>query len=713
MRQDNLSIHLLGRFSVRRAGEEIPQASFGGRLVRTLVRILAVEAGAFRSKEVLAENLWGAQQPSNAAANLEVLVSRARRALEDPGVIRTGPGGYSLDPERCRVDAQAFLERVVAGSELMRAGQEAAALRTYLEALEIWQGEPLPEDAYAEWAQGPRRVLQRAITTALEAGAVAALSLRDPHQAIQLADRAVAEEPLRESAHLLLIEALAASGDQAAALAAFDIMRKRFAEELGLDPSDAAWKVQARVLSGVPHSAHALRQARAESIPSTGSLAFVGRQKELENVLGAIENGSPVFLTGPSGAGKSRLLAEVRSRSSMVTLWARAFPADQSEAWSLAQTVLSDALSLDPDAAGAVPDASAAAFAQLLPHLDLGRAGGGSLDGRSARSLAMEGGVRVVGAAAPSGVLLLLDDLQWADPTSLRLIELLLRRSPQVRVVAAFRSDEPDDSLSSFLAAIRAAWTTTEVALGPLDPTAIEALVDDEATAAAISQGTDRLPLTVGNVLNDMGRAGAVTAGSDGQWRVRAQNAATFAREASRAGQLHAIALRLKRLPLRRRLTIQVLAALGRASPARLLATAVDASESATLENLDILARAGFVRSAEEGWVLAHDSLREGILAALQPGERVALHGRIAGALDEQQADLSERAFHLAGAGNTSAAVEVYVAAARASLARYANDEAVALATSGMTLDPKERVSVELLRIRAEARARGGELEEA
>lgn len=713
MGQEHLSIHLLGRFSVRRAGEEIPQASFGGRLVRTLVRMLAVQAGTFHSKEVLAENLWGAQQPSKAAANLEVLVSRARRALGDPGVIRTGTGGYSLDPERCSVDAQVFLERVAAGSELTRAGQEAAALRTYLEALEIWQGEPLPEDAYAEWAQGPRRALQRAITTALEAGAAAALSLRDPHQAIQLADRAVAEEPLRESAHLLLIEALAGSGDQAAALAAFDIMRRRFAEELGLDPSDAAWKVQARVLNGVAHSAHALRQARSESIPSTGSLAFVGRQRELEDALGAIENGSPVFLTGPSGAGKSRFLAEVRSRSSVATLSARAFPADRGEAWGLARILLRDALSLDADARTVIPDAAAAALGDLLPDLDLGQGGGYSLDGRSKRALAVEGAVRIVSAAAPSGALLLLDDLQWADPTSLHVVELLLRRMPELRLLAAFRSEEPQESLASFLAAVRASWATNEITLGPLDPTAIEALVDDEATAATISRGTDRFPLTISHVLNEMGRAGAATAGSDGRWRVREVDAAAVAREASRSGQFHATGLRLKRLPPRRRLLLEVLAALGRDSPARLLAIAIGEPESAVLHDLDGLARAGFVRSGEEGWALAHDSIAESALAAMEPGARLALHGRIAKALEEEKAEPSERAFHLAGAGDERAAADTYLAAAQASLARYADDEAGALVSSAMALGPGEGLLAELLQIRAQARARRGRLEEA
>ncbi len=53
-----LEIRLLGRFSARRDGEEIPPGAFGGRLARTLLRILVSHRGAFVPREYLAEALW-------------------------------------------------------------------------------------------------------------------------------------------------------------------------------------------------------------------------------------------------------------------------------------------------------------------------------------------------------------------------------------------------------------------------------------------------------------------------------------------------------------------------------------------------------------------------------------------------------------------------------------------------------------------------------
>jgi hypothetical protein len=76
-------------------------------LVQTLIRLLVSRRGSFVSKDVLAEALWSESLPADRAANIEVLVSRARRALSDPSLILTVPGGYVFAGQgRCLVDAE-------------------------------------------------------------------------------------------------------------------------------------------------------------------------------------------------------------------------------------------------------------------------------------------------------------------------------------------------------------------------------------------------------------------------------------------------------------------------------------------------------------------------------------------------------------------------------------------------------------------------------
>jgi DNA-binding SARP family transcriptional activator len=111
-----LEVRLLGRFVVRRAGQEVAPTAFGGRLVQTLIRMLVSRRGSFVSKDVLAEALWPERLPADPAANIEVLVSRARRALGDPSLILTVPGGYAF----------AYKARAAQVELLAARGEEAA-----------------------------------------------------------------------------------------------------------------------------------------------------------------------------------------------------------------------------------------------------------------------------------------------------------------------------------------------------------------------------------------------------------------------------------------------------------------------------------------------------------------------------------------------------------------------------------------------------------
>jgi DNA-binding SARP family transcriptional activator len=203
-----LHLQLLGRFQVRRDGEEVPPAVFDGRKVRTLLRVLAVRRPDLVPHDVLAEALWPDRQPADPVANLSVLVTRARRALAVPDAVVTGPGGYALGP--CAVDVAEFLALAEQSRRALRAGHPEQARQACATALALW-GEPLPEDTYAEWAQPPRERLLRTRIEVLDVSARAALALGDAAAAVGYATDAAAAEPLRESAALILAKALAAT----------------------------------------------------------------------------------------------------------------------------------------------------------------------------------------------------------------------------------------------------------------------------------------------------------------------------------------------------------------------------------------------------------------------------------------------------------------------------------------------------------------------
>ncbi len=281
-----IEIRLLGRFTVLRGSEEIPLRAFGGRLPRQLLRLLALRRGVLIPKDVIAEALWPRRPPADTGGNIEVLVSRIRRALGNPALIRTGPGGYSLTAGReCWMDTEAFLAAAGEGRGRL-ADRPEEALACYRDALELWHGEPLAEDTYAEWAQQDRRLLSLEFLETLESAAAAALACGDPASALTWAEQATAREPLRETPAMLAVRALAAGGDLAGALTAFGAFGDRLAREAGLGPSPEALELRQRILHGQPPPS-APGQPEVTTTRPAEPVPFTGRGEERAAILSA------------------------------------------------------------------------------------------------------------------------------------------------------------------------------------------------------------------------------------------------------------------------------------------------------------------------------------------------------------------------------------------------------------------------------------------
>lgn len=713
-----VEIRVLGRFSVRRDGEEIPPSAFGGGLVRTFVRVLVARRGEFVSRDVLAESLWPRRLPADPAANLRVLVARARRALGDPSLIVTSQGGYSFSTDNhCVVDAEVFFSRVRSARARLGAGRPDAALRELRAALEAWGGEPLAEDAYEEWSQEYRRGLAQAHQQALEDAAGAALAVGDAPAAVAFTERAAAEEPLREATHLILARALAASGDSVRALRCLDAFAARLGEELGLEPSPELRELGNRIVRGGSFAAAPRPSPAVVVRPAFHDLAFVGRDGELDTILETVADaaGATVMVSAPAGMGKSRLLAEVAPRLSLPMLAARASSPEREVAWTLARSLVREALSLDMAAAMALPDRLANALVDIVPDLEeLRPIPSGSLDRESRRALAFEAAVRVVGAAASHGMVVMVDDLQWADATSLTFLGLLRRRIPTLGLVVAYRpeevfSEEPAGAFLRELPGLGPAPVTLN--LGPLAPEHIATLVDDPPLAEVMMAETDASPLTVAEAVRALAGEGALEPASEGRWRPRDHSAAELGRELARAGHRRSIEARAAREPPPRREMMSLLALLGRETPARILAAATAADQAGVLDDLEGLARAGLVRLGDGGWATAHDLIGETIVDGLARPERGRLHGRLARALEAEGGDAADVARHLAGAGDQAAAANAFATAAGQRLADFAADEALALAESGLSLRPAASARSVLLHIRGEALALAGDLD--
>ena len=702
-----VEIRLLGRFTVLRGSEEIPLRAFGGRLPQQLLRLLALRRGTLIPKDVIAEALWPRRPPADPGGNIEVLVSRIRRALGDPALIRTGPGGYSLTAGRgCWVDAEAFLAAAREGRKLL-ADRPAEALACCRDALELWHGEPLAEDTYAEWAQPDRRLLSREFLETLECAAVAALACGDPASALTWAGRATAREPLREASVMLAVRALAAGGDPAGALAAFDSFRDRLAREGGLEPSPEAVELRQRIQQGQPPPPASGQPGVTTARPAEPS-PFTGREEERAVIRSAATGRGPrlVLVTGPAGAGKSRLLAETAHQERVPVVSCQAFPPDRDESWSLAGRLLAQAMQLAGPDGTMLPGPEARALAGLIPGLAPPAAGPDAPRGELDRASAVRAAVRLVQVTARPRCLIVADDLQWADPASLELLGLLLRRVGQVSMVAAFRTGQapavPPESFGLPAAEVR------HLPLGPLPAAAIRRLFSDPVLAEAILEQAGRTPLAVTEVVAALAGQDAVRQDEQARWRLRAPGDTGQARMAAGAALRQAADARLARLPGRWRDLLVWLALAGRAVPPALLAQASGRSLRDVLDGLDGLACAGLARPGRHGWDLTHPLFGKVLTSTLGPAGKARAHLLLAQALERSGADPAETAGHLAAGGDQGAAAAAYAAAAASRLGRFCDAEAIRLAEAGLGLEPSAASLALLLETRAEAHRRRG-----
>jgi predicted ATPase/DNA-binding SARP family transcriptional activator len=314
----DVRIGILGPLEVR-VGFGEPVEIVGVRL-RTLLIRLALDPDRVVLVDQLVDAVWGEDPPVKVANALQSLVARLRRLL--PDVVQSHPAGYwlALDPDA--VDAVRFKNLAMAGrDDLGRDPRQAG--KTLREALGLWRGPALADAAAAGFAGPVIARLEELRLGALEDRIEADLAAGGDEMLVAELEELVAAHPLRERLGGQLMRALSLAGRQADALAAYQRLRRRLVEDLGIDPSEELQAIHLGVLRGEtapPPEPAADRRPRepAPAVPRTNLRAqitsFVGRADDLARITGMLGGARLVTLTGPGGAGKTRLAGEAAAR---------------------------------------------------------------------------------------------------------------------------------------------------------------------------------------------------------------------------------------------------------------------------------------------------------------------------------------------------------------------------------------------------------------
>lgn len=242
----DVSIRLCGRMAVEIGGREI---GLRGRQARLVVAYLAWNRERATSRDELVELLWPREAPANPDDVLSALLSKVRAALS-PGML-AGRRELALAlPDGAWIDVEAATADLQRAEDAFERTDWAEVCRAGHDVLDVTAGQFLLAHDHP-WVEARRRDLEELRLRTLERVGSAALELGGSGiGAAERSGRAIVESaPFRESGHLLLMEALAARGDVAEALRAYEDLRVRLRDELGAIPGAAVRGLHERLLT--------------------------------------------------------------------------------------------------------------------------------------------------------------------------------------------------------------------------------------------------------------------------------------------------------------------------------------------------------------------------------------------------------------------------------------------------------------------------------
>jgi DNA-binding SARP family transcriptional activator len=689
-----LRVTVLGGVTLRRASGEA--VVMPGQKAQALVGYLALQRGQLQQRDTLAALLWPEALHQRARHNLRQLLLVIRAVLP-PAILRETGQTVALDVSALDIDAVEFERLVASGDPAARAHATA-----------LYQGDLLAglgeqSAAYEDWLLSERERLRELALDALASLLAHHIASGAVETAIQTGVRLLALDPAQEATHRALMRLYARQGRRAAALRQYQTCVSVLQRELGADPEVDTRALYEQIVRHA-HDVDAGRRAdgapaMSENTTPPGPSAggpeppatespLVGRSPELTRLRKALDHarrgrGRIVAIVGEAGVGKSRLAAElVKSANDheVRVVIGRCYESEQ----GLPLGPWIDALR----AAGVVPDDPAlsslepgwrAELARLFPEV---RAPGLPPASDDARRL-LESVARLLAAmASHQPLLVMLEDMHWADEMTSRLFAFLGHRITAHRILLAFTMREEELPDAAFvrrtLEELRRDSHADDVTLAPLSGEETARLVQSLSKVGTGDEVLRRLQVEV--------------------WRISEGNPFMIIETCRALAHVpglgspslplparvrDVIAARLERLSNHARQVADVAAVIGRASDFGLLQQSSRLDERDAATATEELVRRRILHGVGEQLDFTHDRIREVVYAGLLSPRRRLLHRDVAAALESLPADAvaehTERLAHHALRGDLPEKAVTYLRkASLRAVARSANRDAVA-----------------------------------
>ena len=697
-----LEIRLFGTLELRFNGE--PWTFTAPPRATSLLAYMLVHVGEPISRAALANLTWPDDAEDEARGKLRRHLHRIVRALPEPP-----------DPARPWIDVTASTIRWLPSDDVWVDAHEferaAGEPSTFGRAVELYRGEFL-EGYFEDWVLLERERCQSRFLEVCYDAALAARRERTFDAAVRYADRMLAVDEWREDALRLSMTARYEAGDRSAALASFEKFSARLRSEMRVEPMPETLALRTAIMANapVPGQADTLMDRPGGDAKSP----FVGRTEEQRALnaswlRAARGRGTTIFVGGVAGIGKSRLVAEISAQVDAQggrTLFGRT---SNPEAFPYESVVDALRRSFPLIVESRVDAIWLASLAQLLPELrgavaDLPEAPPLSPDRSRARLF--EAIARTVEQLARSRPLLVvLEDVHWAQATTLEAIETLARRLGALPVlfVLTYRTEEAgtDHPLSALRRTLQSERRASSITLHGLARDDIARLVEMQGAFAsappeladsvyALSEGN---PLFASQLLGSYAETGTVP------------DAGSAARS---VGQT--ILARVELLGQAERALAETAATIGRYFTVETLSRVLGWSEAEVFDSLGTLLDRGLVRETGDtafSYAFSHSLIATAIYGASDVRRQALRHRRIAAVLSQtlgsDRQELAIVARHWRVGGKLSEAAEKYAQASAAALAVHARGEAIDYAREAIALatDPRKRYDALLVLSRA------------
>jgi class 3 adenylate cyclase/tetratricopeptide (TPR) repeat protein len=487
-------------------------------------------------------------------------------------------------------------------------------------------------------------------------------------------------------------------------------------------PSNAAGARELMVAALEEQPGESTEDRPANPLESLAGGVFVGRERELETLREAVDNalggrGSLQLLVGEPGIGKTRAAEELATYarvSGARVYWGRCREDEGAPAyWPWVQAIRSYIRDSDPVALAWQLGAGAAEVAQLIPEvaekLDIEPAKGS--DSEEARFRLFDSVTSLLLAAARDRpILIVLDDLHWADEPSLLLLRFAARElaSSGLLILGTYRDVElgRHHPLARMLGEMSGIEGSGRIPLKGLSVAAVERYIEMTAgapsppgLAGAVQEQTDGNPFFVGEVVRLLASEGKLTAGGSAAELEIPQ------------GVREVVGRRLDRLSEETNEALRVAAVIGRDFDEELVWRVAQLQPQQLMKAAgEAIAERLVTDLGERRYSFAHALVRDTLYEELSPPKRSALHERAGlaieeicgGNVDERLGELAHQFLEAAPRGDLAKAIDYAQRAGEQDMDQLAYEDAVdvygrALEVLDLMDEPDEQLRCSLL----------------